>query len=76
MCVLQDGGGQAVSTAEFKHLSREDQEIKKTYFKTTRNEDMLKRTSIPTTEKKTVGRGKRLRNSQLQNTVFLLQFLH
>lgn len=76
MCVLQDGGGQAVSTAEFKHLSREDQEVKKTYFKTTRNEDMLKRTSIPTTEKKTVGRGKRLRNSQLQNTVFLLQFLY
>lgn len=29
MCVLQDGGGQAVSTAEFKHLSREDQEVKK-----------------------------------------------
>lgn len=76
MCVLQDGGGQAVSTAEFKHLSREDQEVKKTYFKKTRNEDMLKRTSIPTTEKKTVGRGKRLRNSQLQNTVFLLQFLY
>lgn len=32
MCVLQDGGGQAVSTAEFKHLSREDQEVKKNLF--------------------------------------------
>lgn len=58
MCVLQDGGGQAVSTAEFKHLSREDQEVKKTYFKKTRNEDMLKRTSIPTTEKKLWEEGK------------------
>lgn len=76
MCVLQDGGGQAVSTAEFKHLSREDQEVKKNLFQEDKKWRYAEEDIYPYHRKKTVGRGKRLRNSQLQNTVFLLQFLY
>ena len=52
MCVLQDGGGQAVSTAEFKHLSREDQEVKKKLISRRQEMKISKRGDLSLPQKK------------------------